>query len=143
MNHSLQVKRVVKAPLDRVYRAWTDASELKKWFSPEQLTVPEAEMEAISGGKYRVVMQEPGGAKHTAVGEFKEVVPNQKLVYSWKWEEAGDKADDTQMTVEFRKVSDDETEVILTHEFFGSEEAAKEHKTGWESTFNNMEKYLA
>lgn len=137
------VKRTFRAPLDKVWNAWTDAEEIKQWESPEPMTTPDAAVDLKVGGQYFITMaggEAPGPV--TARGVFKEVDPMKKLVYSWKWD-GGQMGEETLVTLEFKKISDNETEVILTHDLFEDENQAKEHKKGWESTYNKLEKYLA
>jgi hypothetical protein len=56
----LVVKRTFKAPVERVYAAWTDAEQMKRWFAPGAMSVPMAESDAREGGRYRVQMSEGG-----------------------------------------------------------------------------------
>ncbi len=69
-NISLEVKRTVDAPVEQVYEAWTDPTELKQWYSPEGLTVPELEVEPKVGGIHKVVMLAPDGVKHITIGKY-------------------------------------------------------------------------
>ncbi|HUY85051.1 MAG TPA: SRPBCC domain-containing protein [Candidatus Dormibacteraeota bacterium] len=86
--HDLSITRVVDAPLERVWQAWTDPDELQKWWGPRGVTNPTCEWEARPGGKMNVVMLageslgELKGQEWPMTGEFKEVVPRQKLVFT-------------------------------------------------------------
>lgn len=86
--HDLLITRVLDAPLDRVWQAWTDPEELQKWWGPRGVTNPTCEWEAMPGGKINVVMlagEELGelkGQEWPMTGEFKEVAPRQKLVFT-------------------------------------------------------------
>src|SRR5205807_2689960 len=50
---SLEIKRLIKAPRDRVYAAWTDPTQLKQWFGPEKVQTRELVADARVGGKFR------------------------------------------------------------------------------------------
>jgi uncharacterized protein YndB with AHSA1/START domain len=57
----LQINRIYRASRERVFRAWTEAEQLKKWFAvAEGFTIPIAEVDLTVGGKYRLGMQPPG-----------------------------------------------------------------------------------
>jgi uncharacterized protein YndB with AHSA1/START domain len=52
----LVMTRRFKAPVERVYAAWTDAGQMKRWFAPGDMMVPLAEADVREGGRYRVQM---------------------------------------------------------------------------------------
>jgi uncharacterized protein YndB with AHSA1/START domain len=86
-NHRLTIKRQFDAPLERVWRAWTDPDELKKWWGPRGVTNPICEWEPIPGGTINIVMLaghelgELAGQKWPMSGVFEEVVPRERLVF--------------------------------------------------------------
>lgn len=125
----LQIKRTFNAPRAKVFRAWTDPAMLHKWWrSAPDWTSPIAEVDLREGGQYRLGMQAPDAdAPYVVMGEYKEVVPAEKLVYTWGWEHGGAL---TQVTVEFLDHNDG-TEIVLTHENFESEADRDEHALGW------------
>src|SRR5262249_39200729 len=88
------------------------------------------------GGAYRLGMQTPAKpAPSICVGEFREVDPPRRLVYTWAWERGDSKPEptmegETLVTVEFVAVGP-ATEVVLTHERFPSADAAAQHTHGW------------
>ena len=75
-------------------------------------------------------------------GEYTEVTPPERLVFTWAWEDdhAAD-SPDTLVTVEFRDLGD-MTEVALTHERFGSAESRDQHRHGWSSSLDCLEQAL-
>jgi len=84
---TLVTVRIFDAPRELVYRAWTDPQQLARWFPPEGFTSPRCEIDARPGGAMRVDMQAPEGPPfHGEVfpgpGEFTEVVPNERLVFT-------------------------------------------------------------
>ncbi|MEX1997802.1 MAG: SRPBCC domain-containing protein [Candidatus Andersenbacteria bacterium] len=139
-NHSLEVTRVINAPLDRVWRAWTDPAEMQKWYAPENLTTPEAEVDLKVGGAYRIAMQGDDGA-HVAVGTFSIIEAPRTLAFSWRWE--GSPEGETRVMLTFEEIEGGKTKVTLRHEGFADDKAKAMHTQGWESTFNKLEKYLA
>ena len=137
----LLVKRTFKAPVERVYAAWTDAEQIKRWFAPGTMSVPMAEADARQGGRYRVQMSEGDGdcAFHTTGGVYREVIPNQRLVFTWQWEGSDL---ETLVTLEFKSLSANETELTLIHEGFDSEETRDKHRQGWGGCLAKLEAFL-
>ncbi|NOH13309.1 MAG: SRPBCC domain-containing protein [Chloroflexi bacterium] len=136
----LQVRRTFRAPREKVFRAWTDPAMLHKWWraSPEWSS-PVAEVDLRVGGQYRLGMQAPDADEpYVVVGEYKEIIPAEKLVYTWGWEHGGAL---TQVTVEFLDHADG-TEIVLTHENFASEAMRDEHAEGWNGCIEVLDKVL-
>lgn len=137
----LVVKRRFKAPVEKLYAAWTDAEQMKRWFAPGDMSVPSAEADVVIGGRYRVQMSESGGECqfHTTTGVYRDVVPNKRLVFTWQWE--GTELE-TVVTLEFKSLSANETELTLIHEGFDSEDTRDKHAQGWEGCLANLEKFV-
>ena len=89
-DRELMLTRLIDAPREKVYRAWTDASLLKQWFAPLPYTTPVAELDVRPGGSAFIVMRGPDGKDLPNHGVYLEVVPNQRLVstdaYTKAWE---------------------------------------------------------
>src|SRR4051812_25264939 len=82
LERELTITRIFDAPRDVVYRAWTDASQMKRWFGPRCFTNPSCELDVRPGGAWRIVMQGPTGSQHPCGGVYKEVVPSIRLVFT-------------------------------------------------------------
>src|SRR5580658_7233396 len=76
----LRLSRVFHARRETVFRAWSSADHVKRWFSPETFTVPEATVEMRVGGPFDVCMRSPAGEQHWLRGKFVEVTPHTRLV---------------------------------------------------------------
>jgi uncharacterized protein YndB with AHSA1/START domain len=74
--------RLIDAPREKLYWAWTDAELLKQWFAPKPWTTPQAELDVRPGGASLVVMRSPDGSDMPCPGVYLEVVPNQRLVFT-------------------------------------------------------------
>jgi uncharacterized protein YndB with AHSA1/START domain len=115
---------------------WTSAELMMKWFCPSQeMTVPVTEVDAREGGSYRIVMQNKDGETYSPSGVYEKVVPNEKLVFSWKW---ADSELITRVTIDFRAIGDAETELTLTHEGFPETEIRDRHNEGWEGCLSRL-----
>ena len=76
---SLQVSRVFSAPRETVFKAWSSAEHVKRWFCPDGYSVPEATVEMRAGGRFEVCMRSPEGMEHWTKGTFTEVVAPERL----------------------------------------------------------------
>lgn len=79
-DRDLMITRLIDAPAERLYAAWTQPELLKQWFAPRPYTTPVAEFDLRPGGRSFVVMRSPDGAEIPCPGIFLEVVPNRRLV---------------------------------------------------------------
>ena len=76
----LRLSRVLHARRETVFKAWSSADHVKRWFSPETYTVPDARVEMRVGGPFEVCMRSPSGEEHWTRGAFVEVIPHTRLV---------------------------------------------------------------
>jgi len=74
------ITRMIDAPADLVFKAWTDGEHLMRWYAPEGFGVARAEADARQGGAYSIVMQGPDGAEYPLWGTYTEFDPPTKLV---------------------------------------------------------------
>lgn len=78
----LTFTRVVKAPRDLVYRAWTEQAHVAKWWGPRDFNNPVCEVDARPGGAINIHMRSPNGRVFPTVGVFREVMPPKRLVFT-------------------------------------------------------------
>lgn len=135
----IRLTRTIRAAPEKVFRAWTEPERMKKWSAPEGYEVTEVSSDLRVGGRFEIRMENEEGAAHTAVGEYREVDPPRRLVYTWDWAEEGAEMGDTLVTVEFRETDEGHTEVVMVHDLLPSKEAAKDHEQGWASCLNRLE----
>jgi uncharacterized protein YndB with AHSA1/START domain len=99
-----------------------------------------AEADVRVGGRYRIVMQEPGGEQHRVGGTYREVVANERLVFSWAWESMPER--ESLVTVRL-VASGGGTDLTLIHERFADEPARDRHREGWDGCLDRLERHLA
>lgn len=137
---SVTLTRSYKASPEKVWRAWTSPKAMMEWIRPgEGFTAPVVEADLRVGGRYRIVMQSPKGEKFEAVGVYREVVPNRKLVYTWASADAPDR--ETLVTLILRPKGTG-TELELTHEGLRDAKDRDEHKDGWSNSLTSLAGYL-
>jgi uncharacterized protein YndB with AHSA1/START domain len=76
----LRLSRILHARRETVFKAWSSADHVKRWFSPETFTVPDAQVQMHVGGRFDICMRSPTGEEHWARGTFVEVTPHTRLV---------------------------------------------------------------
>lgn len=122
---SVQVTKFMAARREKIFAAWTRPDLLARWFWPKL----EAEVDLRVGGRFRFATVLSFGPL-VASGTYREIVPNERLVFTWNWEEGGGEVPETLVTVEFRQVEGG-TEVVVTHEGNPTLQIAENHKQGW------------
>jgi uncharacterized protein YndB with AHSA1/START domain len=140
---SLEVKRLIKAPRDRVYAAWTDPAQLKQWFGPEKVQTRDFIADTRVGGKFRWDLTNPEGEKMTCRGEYRELQPGKKIVFTWQWED--DETWENHISVVTVELDDADggTELRLTHERLPNEASRDGHTGGWNSALDKLEKFVS
>jgi len=140
---SLTLKRRYPAAPAKVFAAWTDAEKMTRWMGPGEVRSVRAESDPRVGGRYRVVMRSPNGDEYDVSGVYREVVANEKLVFTWAWKVVPpDEPHESLVTVLF-KPDGDGTLLTLTHENLFDEESRDGHRQGWQASLDNLDKLLA
>lgn len=81
-DNQLVLARIIDAPVEQVYRGWTDPKLMKRWFAPRPWTTSEASLDLRPGGGNVVTMVDENGTEYPNAGQYLEVVPNRKLVFT-------------------------------------------------------------
>ena len=136
---SLTIKRRFKAPPKKVYAAWTDPEKIAGWMGPAGRTRVEATNDLRVGGRYAIKMVMPND-EHDVSGVYREIVPNEKLVFTWAWKSTPER--ESLVTVTFKKDGDG-TIMTLLHEQFFDAEARDRHNAGWLAIMDELEKFIA
>jgi uncharacterized protein YndB with AHSA1/START domain len=140
---SLEIKRIIHAPRNRVYAAWTDPAQLREWFGPENVQTEDLIADARVGGKFRWDLTNSEGEKMTCRGEYRELQPNKKIVFTWQWQDDEDWEDrESVVTVELSD-RDGGTELRLSHEQLPNEQSRDGHTRGWNSALDKLERFVS
>ena len=141
-NFVVEIKRHIKAPRDRVYAAWTDPAQMKQWFGPQNVQTRELIAEARAGGEFRWDLINPEGKDMTISGEFRELKPNEKIVFTWRWEEDEVWKDRASIvTIELSDAAGG-TDLRLTHEQLPTKTLRDGHNEGWNSALRKLENFV-
>ena len=148
-NIKLEVKRLIHAPLEQVWKAWTEPEQIKTWLElGEDVHVESVKLDLRVGGKFRTQFKMADGEFFTAAGSYLEVKPLERLVYTWDWEKDGSgtefgelEGNESQVTMEFRE-NGQGTELVLIHEKIASIESRERHEEGWQMWMERVAKFL-
>ena len=132
--HSAVITRVIDASREELFEAFTNPKIMSEWFYPDEDMSVEVNNTFKVGGGYTLKMHGKDGVTYTHVGEYKEIVPPEKLVFTWN----SDFVQNTLVTIAFNK-SDSGTEIVLTHDLLPSEEQAECHVGGWNGCLARLE----
>ena len=130
----LTIRRLIDAPRERVWRAWTDPADLKQWWSP----VLEADVRA--GGAWKAEVVSPDGTKSWSHGTYLTVDPTKQVSYTFEWD-----ATDTAPTTVIISLADngESCEMTVHQTGFATEGDRDGHIPGWNTAFDELERFLA
>jgi uncharacterized protein YndB with AHSA1/START domain len=128
------LQRVFKAPCALVYRAWTEPQHMFQWWHCQDSQCRGIEADVRVGGAYRIHMVSDKG-DHIAIGKYLEVVPNQRLRFSWQWENYP--MPDSIVTIELEDLGTT-TRLTLTHEGIPDRPETPDHKSGWTAALDRF-----
>jgi uncharacterized protein YndB with AHSA1/START domain len=139
---SLTITRRFRARPEKVWAAWTQPETLIGWFCTTKAKPGSmrAELDVRVGGRYRVSFDMESGEYSEVGGVYREVVPNEKLVFSWAWHSTPER--ESLVTVSI-KPDGAGALMIFTHEQFFDEAARDNHAKGWNELFTQLEQVLA
>ena len=135
----ISVKRLLKAPRERVFEAWTRPDLMARWFFPGSDWTAAIKSDLRVGGAWEVVMHDAAGGRHAQFGEYREIAPGSRLVFTWSCPDLG--VVDSVVSVE---LADHEglTELRLTHELPPDPNVRRGHEEGWQGCLGNLERLL-
>jgi uncharacterized protein YndB with AHSA1/START domain len=141
---ALVLRRTYKAPIQRVFDAWTNPVTLQRWFCPDDMTIPEMHFDPQVGAPYRITMRKSDGELFIVFGQIREVRSPERLRMTWQWEDDDGKPEgnETLLTLDFH-ARGNETELVLTHENLTNEESRAGHERGWNQGLDKLAKQLS
>ncbi len=133
---SLEVRRVFQAPVAEVYRAWVEPEMLDAWFHPDPRMRSVCSVDLRVGGRYEIQMHGGEGGPYNVGGFYREIIPEEKLVFTWRWQ--GEDTAEMLITVTFQALGETATEITLLHEQIPNQEERDSHAQGWQGTFEQL-----
>jgi uncharacterized protein YndB with AHSA1/START domain len=138
---SLTLKRRINAAPAKVYAAWTDPEKIVAWFGPGKVKQGsmQAETDLRVGGRYSISFEATDGEKFKVGGVYREVVPHERLVFSWAWHSTPER--ESLLTISL-KPDGAGTLLTLHHEQFFDQAARDGHEKGWTELLGKLEQFL-
>ncbi|MEP6753731.1 MAG: SRPBCC domain-containing protein [Candidatus Dormiibacterota bacterium] len=131
--NQVEVRRVLPAPVDEVFRWWTEPALLRRWMSP--VGEVEAEVDLRVGGQLRIVMKD-GAVEIEHHGEYFEIDPPRRLVFTWHSRYTGG---GSLVTVSLEPAGEASTRVLIVHSQLPPS-AAESHAGGWAAMLERLER---
>jgi uncharacterized protein YndB with AHSA1/START domain len=103
--NTVRLHRVLRAPAERIYRAFLDANAMAKWLPPNGFTGKVHHIEAKVGGTYKMSFTNFNtGHSHSFGGKYLELAPNERIRYTDQFDDPG-LPGEMQTTISLKKVS--------------------------------------
>jgi uncharacterized protein YndB with AHSA1/START domain len=136
----IELQRRFRASPERVFRAWTQPVALREWWCPSGWVAGEIEINLRVGGAYSIGMSRAGSVDVgiSVSGQFLEVRPPERLVYTWRWEGAFAGMPETLVTLELQG-SGNETLLTLRHDNFVDPGLRHQHRSAWISACDRLD----
>lgn len=150
----VKLEKVYDAPIETVWKAWTDPEKLKQWWGPDNVTIPECEVDLRVGGKFYIVMEAGEGmgpykgTKWPMNAKFTVVEPNLKLFYNAQaWTEGKKEETTIEQTTEITMVEENgKTKVNVKAAIYktgpGAGMAAEGMEYGFTQQLEKLNKFL-
>jgi uncharacterized protein YndB with AHSA1/START domain len=141
-DREIVMTRVFDAPRDLVFEAHTSCEHMSNWWGPRKYDIASCEMDFRPGGKWRIVHRAPG-EEHGFHGEFREIVPPERIVWTFEYEGAPGQIAVETLTLEER----DGKTTLIARSDAGSKEARDAvletgMAEGAEETWDRLAEYL-
>lgn len=158
IKQDIVVKRIIDAPVELVWKAWTDPEYVMRWWGPSHYTSPSAKVDLREGGTFTFAMQAPpeqGGARHYSTGVYKKIVDQKKLEFvQFLSDENGNKVDPASVgmppgfpheihtEITFRALRPDLTELTIVEKDWTMGQMAVYSELGLHQTITKLEESL-
>jgi uncharacterized protein YndB with AHSA1/START domain len=137
----LDLEKILAAPQERVFAAFVDPEQLRRFWGPEGFTVERLEFEAVEGTDYRIAVQPPEGDAFHIRGTFRAVEAPSRLAFTFIYEEPDPDDQETLVTLTFEP-ADPGTRVTLDQGPFKTAVRLELHRDGWTDTLERLERSL-
>jgi uncharacterized protein YndB with AHSA1/START domain len=137
----LHLEKMLSAPPERVFGAFTDPEQLRQWWGPAGFTVQSLQFDVVEGRVYRITMQPPEGDVFHIRGTFHAVEAPRSLVFTFIYEEPDPDDQETLVTLRLDPV-DAGTRLVLDQQPFKTAARLELHRDGWSDTLKRLEQSL-
>jgi len=139
---TIQASKSFQADVSALYKAWTEAEQLKQWWKPMGLTLSDVENEITEGGKVTYHFKGEEGTSLTIEGTYQEVQPNERLVYTWNWQLPDEKLNSSyKLEVVFEGIAD-RSSISITQNEEEQQESVKPKESAWDDQLSKLAQFL-
>ena len=139
---ALRVERLLDHPREAVFRAWTEKAQLEKWFHfSDEWAISVVDIDLRVGGSYRIGWKAPDGRMWYELGEYREILPPERLVQTCRFDFPGVAPEETLLTIEFHERGR-QTLVVVKQEGYRNAATRDNHQQGWPGFLDQLAKRL-
>lgn len=142
-DRTITITRVLNAPRERVFEAWTRPEHLTKWFGPRDFSAPEVSVDLRPGGAWRACIRSPEGRDYWMHGVYREIVPPERLVFTHVWEEGHDSPDHETLVSVTLEDQGGKTKLTFHKAVLESVTERISQGTGWSECLDRLAQLLA
>jgi len=139
--HELLITRSFDAPRRLVFAVWSSAEHQMHWMGLKYFTVPSCEVDFRPGGSYRTCVRSPEGQEVVMSGTYREIVEPSRLVFTFAFEEQGERGAESLVTLDFIEVGG-KTRLVFRQAPFRTVEDRDGHHNGWTQCLDRLDTYL-
>ena len=142
--HEVTIRRVLDAPRDEVWSAWTEPARLAAWWGPAGWTTPpgNVSIDLRPGGTLRITsVSDEDGTEMTSVGVFSEIVEPERLAFEEPQEDNWHEGASSSVT--FRDLGDGRTEMVLHSTIHTTDEMIVHAEAGMHGSVDRLAELLA
>ncbi|MEH6361175.1 MAG: SRPBCC domain-containing protein [Amylibacter sp.] len=136
----LKLVRNFSTDPETVFDFVTSQNNIKKWWGPEGMTIPQIDMNFAQTGPWSSVMQNSDGERFKVTGVVEEVDPPHSVEFTWGWHDDQDnRGHESRVRFEVKPNGQGGTEFTIIHSGLADEESAQNHNQGWTSSLRKLE----
>jgi uncharacterized protein YndB with AHSA1/START domain len=140
----LKIERKFSADPEAVFAYLTQRGHLLKWWGPEGMSVPEAQLDFTRPGPWSSVMMSADGKRYKVTGTVVSVDPPNSVELTWAWHDERDaRGHESRVRFEVRPEKNGGTHFTLLHSGLADDESARNHSSGWRSSLGKLERMVA
>ncbi|MBL8907904.1 MAG: SRPBCC domain-containing protein [Rhizobiales bacterium] len=143
-DRELVVTRKLEYARECVYKAWIDLRLALKWWGSDGYVATHTHIDLRPGGSWSGRFRRMSdGTEHRSVGIIHDVIPYTRIIYTFSWEECGNRGPDTLVTLSFTEAAHFGTKLAIHQRPFRTREEREDYREAWEQTLDRFAFFLA